>query len=102
MRRKALEKIPTGPIISDPAIMVRQEKRYAEVAAAVFDHGGSSMHARAAVRMEMDRTFAINRSNELFDDPPMRRDRSGLGHKLPVLEDRNLPANCSASPRETQ
>ena len=70
--------------------MVRQENRYAEFAAAVLDRGGSSMHARAAVRMEMDRTFAINRSNELFEDPPMRRDRSGLGHRLPVLEDRNL------------
>ena len=69
MRSKALAKIPTGPLISDPAIMVRQERRYAEFAATVLDRGGSSMHARAAVRMEMDRTFAINRSNEVFDDP---------------------------------
>ena len=48
------------------------------------------MHARAAVRHEIERTFAINRSNELFEDPPLRRDRSGLGHSLPVLESRQL------------
>ena len=90
MRSKALRIMPIGPMIYDPSVMVRQEKRYAELAATVMDQGGSSLHARAAVRHEIERTFAINRSNELFADPPLRRDRSGLGHSAPVLQNRQL------------
>ena len=61
MKHRALEVLPTAPIL-EPSTMVRQEKCYAELAAAVLDQGGSSLHARAAARHEVEKTFTINRS----------------------------------------
>ena len=89
MRHRALGLLSTAPIL-EPSVMVRQDKRHADLAAAVIDQGGSSLHARAAVRHEIERSFAINRSNELFEDPPMRRGTRGIGYHPPVLEKRQL------------
>ena len=89
MKRQALETLPTAPIL-EPSVLIRQDRRHADLAASVLDEGGSSLHARAAIRHEVERAFSLNRSNEVFDDPPMRRGTRGLGYHPPLLENRHL------------
>ena len=55
MKHRALERVPTAPIL-EPSTLIRQDKRFAELAANVMDQGGSSLHVRAAVRHEVERT----------------------------------------------
>ena len=56
----------------------------------IMEDGGTYDDALDSIRKEVEKVYALNRTNETFPDPPKRRGTEGLGYVSSVLQGRNL------------
>ncbi len=86
MKRELARTMPRPPVL-DAEIMVYEDRSCLGRGAAVRLAGGSGSQAYGAVQREVDRIYAVNRSNELMHDPPyldgppLRRGQAGIGFR---------------------